>query len=138
MAGTSGLVSPSVSVGAQPGVHPSALPFRTELSLAPLIRFWTQLSAYSEWGRGPLPGIVRERIKQAPELSAVIDDVSVIAKHQQLVDLMMSAMFSPGFWEREYGAALFPFQLRTFYGTYIFRGSILNGDGTLHGRVNGD
>src|SRR5499426_362443 len=136
MAGTTGLVSPSVDVGTRPGAHPTALPFRTELSLAPLIRFWTQLSAYSELGRGPLPGIVRERIKQAPELSAVIDDLSVIAKHQQLVDLMMSAMFPPGFWEQEYGAALFPYQLRAFYATNIFRRTLMNDDGTLHGRVN--
>jgi GAF domain len=138
MAGTSGLVSPSVDVGARSGAHPAALPFRTELSLAPLIRFWTQFSAYSEVGRGPLPGIVRERIKQAPELSAVIDDVSVIAKHQQLVDLMMSAMFPAGFWEQEYGAALFPFQLRAFYATGLFRRTLMNDDGTLHGRVNVD
>jgi hypothetical protein len=66
MASTSGLVSPSVSVGAGPGANLTALPFRTELSLAPLVRFWTQLSAYSELGRGPLPGIIRERIKQRP------------------------------------------------------------------------
>src|SRR2546427_4470445 len=136
MAGTSGLVSPSVDVGARPVAHPAALPFRTELSLAPLIRFWTQLSAYSELGRGPLPGIVRERIKQAPELSAVIDDVSIIAKHQPLVDLMMSGMFPPAFWEQEYGAALFPFQLRAFYATGLFRRTLMNDDGTLHGRVN--
>ncbi len=138
MAGTSGLVSPSVDVGPRPGAHPTALPFRTELSLAPLIRFWTQLSAYSELGRGPLPGIVRERIKQAPELAAVIDDVSVIAKHRQLVDLMMSAIFPPAFWEQEYGAALFPFQLRAFYATSLFRRTLMNDDGTLHGRVNVD
>src|SRR3989475_3511430 len=138
MAGTSGLVSPSVDVGARPVAHPAALPFRTELSLAPLIRFWTQLSAYSELGRGPLPGIIREKIKQAPELSTVIDDVSVIAKHQQLVDLMMSAMFPPAFWQQEYGAALFPFQLRAFYATSLFRRTLMNDDGTLQGRVNGD
>src|SRR6266478_5515754 len=136
MAGTSGLVSPPVDLGARPGAHPTALPFRTELSLAPLIRFWTQLSAYSELGRGPLPGIVRERIKQAPELSAVVDDVSVIAKHRQLVDLMMSAMFPPAFWEQEYGAALFPFQLRAFYATPPFRRSLMSADGTLQGRAN--
>jgi GAF domain len=135
MASTGGLVSTSVGVG--PGAHSTALPFRTELSLAPLIRFWTQLSAYSELGRGPLPGIIREKIKQAPELSAVIDDVSGLAKHQQLVDLMMSAMFPPGFWEQEYGAALFPFQLRAFYATNLFRRTLMNDDGTLRGRVNG-
>jgi hypothetical protein len=138
MAGTSGLVSPSVDVEARADAHSTALPFRIELSLAPLIRFWTQLSAYSELGRGPLPGIVREKMKQAPELSAVIDDVSVIAKHQQLVDLMMSAMFPPAFWEQEYGAALFPFQLRAFYATNLFRRTLMNDDGTLHGRVNVD
>src|SRR5262247_2771572 len=138
MAGTTGLVTPSADVAARPGANLTALPFRTELSLAPLIRFWTQFSAYSELGRGPLPAIVRERIKQAPELSAVIDDVSVIATHQQLVDLMMSAMFPPGFWEQEYGAALFPFQLRAFYATSLFRRTLMNDDGTLRGRVNGD
>src|SRR5215468_6658919 len=138
MGGSSGLVSPSVDVGARLDAHPTALPFRTELSLAPLVRFWTQLSAYSELGRGPLPEIIRERIKQAPELSAVIDDVSVIAKHQQIVDLMMTAMFPPGFWQQEYGAALYPFQLRTFYATSLFRRTLMNDDGTLHGRVNGD
>ena len=136
MAGTGGLVSPPAHLGAGPGAHPTALPFRTELSLAPLIRFWTQLSAYSELGRGPLPGMIREKIKQAPELSAVIDDVSVIAKHQQLVDLMMSAMFPPALWQQEYGAALFPFELRAFYATSLFRRTLMNDDGTLHGRVN--
>jgi hypothetical protein len=138
MAGTSGLVSPPVDAGARPGAQPTALPFRTELSLAPLIRFWTQLSAYSELGRGPLPGIIREKVKQAPELSAVIDDVSAIARHQQLVDLMMTAMFPPAFWEQEYGAALFPFQLRAFYATSVFRRTLMNDDGTLNGRVNVD
>ena len=138
MAGTTGLVTPSADVAARPGASLTALPFRTELSLAPLIRFWTQFSAYSELGRGPLPAIVRERIKQAPELSTVIDDLSVIAKHQPLVDLMMSAMFPPGFWEQEYGAALFPFQLRAFYATSLFRRTLMNDDGTLHGRVNVD
>src|SRR5262249_5062685 len=138
MAGTGGLVSPSMDVGDRDGAHPTVLPFRAELSLAPPVRFWTQLSAYSELGRGPLPGIVRERIKQAPELSAGIDAGSLIAKHQQLADLMMSAMFPPGFWEQEYGAALFPFQLRAFYATSLFRRTLMNGDGTLRGRVTGD
>src|SRR5262249_28806807 len=41
-----------------------------------------------------------------------------------------------GFWEQEYGAALFPFQLRAFYATSLFRRTLMNDDGTLHGRVN--
>src|SRR5262245_64577486 len=99
MAGSSGLVSPSGHIAARPGAHSPALPFRTELSLAPLIRFWPQLSAYSEFGRGPLPGLIRERIKQAPGLSMVSDALSGIDTHQPLVALMMSAMFHPRCWD---------------------------------------
>src|SRR5262249_8818705 len=72
------------------------------------------------------------------ELAGIIDDVSIIGKHQKLVDLMMSAVFPPAFWEQEYGAALFPFQFRAFYATSAFRRALMNDDGTLHGRVNLD
>jgi hypothetical protein len=134
----SGLVSRPADAQAPPAERLTAFPFRCELSLAPLITFWTQVSAYSEFGRGPLPEIIRDKVRQAPELARIIEDVSIIGKHQKLVDLMMSAMFPPAFWEQEYGAALFPFQLRAFYATSAFRRSLMNDDGTLHGRVTRD
>ena len=137
MATAIGLVS-GLSDAQAPAAAHVQLPFRCELSLAPLITFWTQVSAYSEFGRGPLPGIIREKAREAPELAGVIEDMSVIGKHQELVDLMMSALFPPAFWEQEYGAALFPFQLRTFYATSAFRRSLMNDDGTLNGRMQLD
>ncbi len=131
----------SVMAGSSPdraetGADPGAFPFKCELSLAPLITFWTQFSAYHELGRGPVPGLVREKARAAPELAKVIDDLSLIEKHRAFVDLMMSALFAPAFWEQEYGAALFPFQLRAFYATPPFRRSLMNADGTLQGRAN--
>jgi GAF domain-containing protein len=117
-------------------MDPAAFPFRCELSLAPLITFWTQLSAYHEFGRGPIPGIVREKAREAPELAGLIEDLSVVEKHRAFVDLMMTAMFPPGFWEQEYGAALFPFQLRAFYATPPFRRSLMSADGSLRGRAS--
>src|ERR1044071_10084886 len=111
MATAGSVMAGAAAVSVPPGAGPAALPFRCELSLAPLITFWTQLSAYSEFGRGPLPGIIREKARSAPELSGVIEDIAVIGKHQELVDLMMSAMFPPAFWAQEYGAALYPFQI---------------------------
>jgi GAF domain-containing protein len=117
-------------------MDPAAFPFRCELSLAPLITFWTQTSAYHEFGRGPIPGIVREKAREAPELAGSIDDLSVIEKHRAFVDLMMTAMFPPAFWEQEYGAALFPFQLRAFYATPPFRRTLMNADGDLQGRAS--
>jgi hypothetical protein len=134
---TVGSVMPgSVAVGTAAGTEPAAFPFRCELSLAPLISFWTQLSAYHEFGRGPIPGLVREKARAAPALAEAIDDLSVIEKHRAFVDLMMSALFPPAFWEQEYGAALFPFQLRAFYATPPFRRALMSADGTLQGRAN--
>jgi GAF domain-containing protein len=49
---------------------------------------------------------------------------------------MMTAMFPPAFWEQEYGAALFPFQLRAFYATPPFRRALMGADGTLQGRAS--
>jgi GAF domain-containing protein len=117
-------------------MDPAAFPFRCELSLAPLITFWTQLSAYHEFGKGPIPGIVREKAREAPELAGLIEDLSIIDKHRAFVDLMMTAMFPPAFWEQEFGAALFPFQLRAFYATPPFRRALLSADGTLQGRAS--
>src|SRR6476661_136573 len=133
---TAGSVVSAAAVSVPPAPDPAAFPFRCELSLAPLITFWTELSAYHEFGRGPLPGLVREKAREAPALAGVIDDLSVIEKHRPFVDLMMTAVFPPAFWEQEYGAALFPFQLRAFYATPPFRRSLMSADGTLQGRAN--
>ena len=119
-----------------PRTDPVPFPFRCELSLAPLITFWTQFSAYHELGRGPIPGLVREKARAAPELAGVIEDLSVIEQHRALVDLMMSALFPSAFWEQELGGALFPFQFRAFYATPPFRRSFMKADGTLQGRAN--
>lgn len=136
MAMVSSAMSGTVAVRDAAGPDAAAFPFRCELSLAPLITFWTQLSAYHEFGRGPIPGLVREKAREAPELAGVIDDLSVVGKHQTFVDLMMTALFPPAFWEQEYGAALFPLELRAFYATPPFRRSLMNEDGTLQGRAS--
>src|SRR5260370_36697744 len=115
------------------GPEAATFPFRCELSLAPLITFWTQLSAYHEFGRGPIPGLVREKAREAPELAGVIDDLSGIGKHQTFVDLMMTALFPPALLEQGYGAALFPLRLRAFYATAPFRRSLMNEAGTPPG-----
>src|SRR5262245_65562656 len=82
----------------------ASFPFRCELSLAPLITFWTQLSAYHELGRGPLPGLVRERAGTAPELATVIDDECVIEQHRGFVDPPLRQRFQLAFGDHEYGA----------------------------------
>src|SRR5258707_14566827 len=129
MAMVSSVMAGTAAVRDAAGPDAAAFPFRCELSLAPLITFWTQLSAYHEFGRGPIPGLVREKAREAPELAGVIDDLSVLGKDQTFVHLMMTALLPPALWDEEYGAGLFSLDLRAVYATPAFRRSLMNQHG---------
>src|SRR5262245_13191341 len=96
-------------------------PFQVELSLGPLVKFWEEEIAREDSVRGKLGRLVQEELRRAPELSGPISDASILERHSSLVEALMSAVFPPVFWEREYAAALIPFQLKSFYGTPAFR-----------------
>ena len=116
----------------------SAIPFRTELSLEPLVRFWTSSATDDCATIGTVARLIREKLEKAPELTRAIDDLAVIDRHEDLVDVLMSAVFAPASWEQEYGAALVPFQLRAFYATPLCERVLLGAGGNLQGTVNFD
>ncbi len=130
----------SGSADIQTALHtdPHGFPFRCELSLEPLIAFWTRTLAHEGSAKAKLAQIVGEEIRKAPELAGTIEDLSVIERHRDLVDVLMSAVFPPASWEQEYGAAMFPFQLRGFYATPLMRRLLMSEDGAIQGRVNLD
>jgi hypothetical protein len=113
-------------------------PFRTELSLAPLLNFWAQTFGNVLSPKGRFASAVREEAAKAPELCCPITDLSVIARHRELVDMLMAAVFPPASFEQEFAAALVPFQLRSFYGTPAFERLFIGEGGVLRGRVNMD
>jgi GAF domain-containing protein len=115
----------------------SAFPFRTEVSLAPLIRFWAD-GTRNPSAKGALARIVAEEVAKAPELLETIGDPAVLERHRELVDLLMAAVFPPALREQEYGAAMVPFELRAVYATPLMRRLLLTEDGALRGRVNLD
>jgi len=130
------LQSSSVDVQGAVEDNPKGFPFRTELSLAPLQSFWS-----SEFGnvlspKGRFAGIVQEEAEKAPELFGPITDLSVIARYRELVDVLMAAVFPPASFEKEFGAALVPFQLRSFYATPAFERLFGGEDGAVRLKVN--
>jgi len=132
------LQSSSVDVQGAVEDNPKGFPFRTELSLAPLQSFWS-----SEFGnvlspKGRFAGIVQEEAEKAPELFGPITDLSVIARYRELVDVLMAAVFPPASFEKEFGAALVPFQLRSFYATPAFERLFGGEDGAVRLKVNLD
>jgi hypothetical protein len=117
---------------------PGSFPFRTEFSLAPLIDFWVRAGDDASPACAAVARVVGEQIAGAPDLAAPITDPAVLERHEDAVDLLMSAEFPPAAWEQAHGAAMIPFQLRSFYATPLMRRDLLDGDGRLRGRLNVD
>ena len=113
-------------------------PFRTEFSLRPLIHFWMRAGDDASPACAAIARMVGEQVAQAPELSGPITDPTVLDRHEDVVDLLMSAELPPALWEQAYGAAMIPFQLRGFYATPLMRRELMHDDGRLKGRLNLD
>ncbi|HXJ82179.1 MAG TPA: GAF domain-containing protein [Candidatus Methylomirabilis sp.] len=113
-------------------------PFDVELSLTPLIKFWEREGHDPQSLRGKLFETLRTALMEAPELAGPIHDVSALAKHQDLLGVLMDVVFPPAFWQQEYAAALVPFQLKSFYSTPLFARELMGTDGKLSGRLNID
>src|SRR6058998_1765747 len=102
----------SGSAGLEPtiGDQIKPIPFRTELSLAPLLAFWARAFGDDTSLEGTFARTIREETEKAPELLSPITDLAVIARHRKLVDVLMAAVFPAAVLDREYGAATPPFE----------------------------
>jgi hypothetical protein len=81
---------------------------------------------------------ILEEVRMAPELLAPINELSVLNRHRELVDVLMAKVFPPASWGEDYAAAMFPFQLRTVYATPAFERIFVDADGAVRGRINLD
>jgi GAF domain len=117
---------------------PDGFPFKSELSLVPLLKFWEKKFGDDTSPKGAFVRAVREQVREVPELLGPITDLGVIDRHRQLVQVLMSGIFPTAFFEQEFSAVLIPFQLRSFYATPPFEQHLRGADGTLKGRVNLD
>ena len=111
-------------------------PFESQLSLGLLIRFWEE-QAQDPSVRGDTARALIARLREAPELTRPIDDITLLDAHAPLVDALMSAVFPAAFVERAYMGALVPFTLRSVYGTPTLD-RIMGADGVLYGSLNLD
>jgi len=115
---------------------PRGFPFRSELSLAPLVAFWEQAFGDHDSVKGAFARMVRAEVEKVPELLRPITDLTVIERHRKLVDVLLAAVFPPASFDQEYAAAMVPFQLRAFYATPPFRRLLMAPDGALRGTMN--
>jgi GAF domain len=115
----------------------TAFPFRRQLSLAPLLAMW-EAAATEPGVAGDVARTVCQALEKAPELRAPLEDPGVLERHRDLVDVLMSRVFPPSSWDRDFVAAMMPFQLRAFHATPSFQRLLLDNDGVLQGWLNLD
>ncbi len=113
------------------------VPFRTELSLKPVIDFWTRMAGEDSPG-GAVARVIAEQVARAPELLSPLTDCSVVERHEDLVSLLMAAAFAPADREHSYGAAMVPMQLHGFFATPPMERLLMTEDWRLKGRINLD
>ena len=87
------------------------------MSLARLIDFWEHQDEHPDSLHAPLACVIIEKLDEAPELREVIHDRSLLETHQELIELMMTAMVPAGRRDDYYAAALEPFTTVPFYET---------------------
>src|SRR5262245_6356260 len=115
----------------------TGVPFRTELSLQPVIDFWTR-TADEDSPKGAVARVIAEQLRRAPELLGPLTDCSLLEQHTDLVDLLMTAVFPLAHREHAYGAAMVPMQLHGFYATPPMERLLMTEDWRVKGRINLD
>ena len=110
------------------------VPFRSELSLKPIIDFWTRMAG-EESSKGAVARVIAAEVAKVPELAGPLQDCAVCERHGDLLDLLLAAAFPPA-QEELYGAAMVPMQLHGFYATPPMERLLMTEDWRLKGRIN--
>ena len=97
-------------------------PFKSVLSLKLLIDYWQNTLANNQLPA--IAGPIHEYIKNAPELQQPIEDLSVLHKHRDFIELLMTAVIPTAQSDYELIAASIPFQFKTVYATRAFQKAI--------------
>jgi hypothetical protein len=92
-------------------------PFQTTVCIRPIIDYWRSKRNDPNPLVAALMNETEKLVQQAPELMHPITDESVLEKHRNVIDFLMSAVFPVIVKENEMCAAITPFGEYSFYHT---------------------
>ena len=113
-------------------------PFRSLLSLEPLINYLNRSVPDSQEARLCQMQNLQEMLREAPELYGPVEDLKVLERHRDLVRTLMGFVFPPLYWDTEAFGAIIPFIMKPFFVSPRFQQLFLDQDGSFHGRLNLD
>ena len=120
------------------GAAPSAFPFRTTLSLEPLIAYWQAREQSANAGVSMLARAIGEQVAKAAWCRGPLLDYSVLDCNCDLIETLMLAVFPPASFSSDIGGVVGPFQRRCFYATKHFEDVMLNKDRSIKQPLNID
>ena len=100
-------------------------PFRSVLSFKRLVEYWE--SAIRS-GKIPFGDSLLEHIQRVPELKEPVTDPSLLDRHRNLINHLMTAVIAPAQTDKELAAATVPFQFASFFETQAFQKSLNLGE----------
>jgi len=92
-------------------------PFKTSLSLSPLIAYWENKEKTDPNCNAARVRELADLLRNTPELTGTIKDVAIIEQHEETMDILMEDIFPSALWEHELMAAVVPFRFESFYAT---------------------
>ena len=95
----------------------SPLPYQSKLCFAPLVEHMEQTYEFENKSIQNSKLQLIETIKKYPELIAPIDDDSVLEKHKEIIQLLMTFIFPMANQQSTLGRAMAPFSFDPFYST---------------------
>ncbi|WP_324671703.1 GAF domain-containing protein [Hymenobacter sp. GOD-10R] len=113
-------------------------PFKSTLSLEPLIAYWKAREQDSNPGISLLAHAIGEQVAAHDWCRGPLNDMSVLECNCDLVETLMIALFPPAARETDISGAIPPFQYYSFYHTPLFEQVLLNSNKTIKQPLNID
>lgn len=113
-------------------------PYKSTLSFLPLIRYWQTKVNDENKGISRFAQEINRQLEQEPNLMQALENCSDLAPYEDLVELLMTAVFPAATWVRDVSGALIPFQNISFYHTPKFREVFINDKNQLKRPLNMD
>lgn len=92
-------------------------PFRTTLSLSPLIAYWEKKATTDTSCNIARVQELAGLLRQTPALLEPVEDTAFIEQHINTIDILMEDIFPSALWENDLRATVLPFHFESFYAT---------------------
>ena len=114
-------------------VHSQDYPFRCVLSFKPLIDYCERNK--ESWGTMGISYLekLKGMLEEVPEFNGPIEDLSLVARHEELVKGLVSLVLPPTSWESDLMGVFVPFNLQPVYVSNAFRRLLIDEQGLIKG-----